>query len=82
MAQEFPLWLSSNEPMRTQVQFLASLSGLGIWSFHELQCRLQMWLGSGIAVAVAWAISCSSDFTPSLGTSICYGRSPKKTKIK
>jgi len=37
-----------------------------------------MWLGSGVAVAVAKASSCSSDLTPSLGTFIC----PKKTKKK
>jgi len=29
----------------------------------------QTWLGSGIAVAVAWASGYSSDSTPSLGTS-------------
>ena len=39
--------------MRFQVQFLASLSGLRIWCYHELWCRLQMWLGPHIAVAVA-----------------------------
>ena len=35
-----------------QVQSLALLSGLRIQCCHELQCRSQMWLGSGIAVAV------------------------------
>ena len=39
--------------MRTQVPSLSSLSGLRIWHCHELWCRLQMWLGSDIAVAVA-----------------------------
>ena len=39
-----------------------------------------MKLGSGVAVAVVEAGSCSSDWTPSLGTSICFGCSPKKTK--
>ena len=38
-----------------------------------------MWLGSGIAVAVVKASGYSSDLTPSLGTSICQGCSPKKT---
>ena len=38
--------------MGLQVQFLASLSGLRIRHCHELWCRSQMWLGSGIAVAV------------------------------
>ena len=68
--------------MRMQVQSLASLSGLRIWSCRELWCRLQMQLGSGIAVAVAQANSYSSNLTPSLGTSICRGCSPKKTKPK
>ena len=39
--------------MRTWVQSLASLSGLRIWRCHELWCRLQTWLGSCVAVAVA-----------------------------
>ena len=39
-------------------------------------------VGSGVAVAVAVAGSCSSDWTPSLGTSICYGCGPKKKKKK
>ena len=51
---------------------------LRIWHCRELWCRLQMWLGSGVAVAMVWAGSCSSDSTPSLGTSICHWCSPKK----
>ena len=43
---------------------------------------LQMRLRSRIAVAVACAGGYSSDSTPSLGTSICHGYSPKKQKIK
>ena len=39
--------------MRLWVRTLASLSGLGIWCCYELWCRLQMWLGSCVAVAVA-----------------------------
>ena len=38
--------------MRLQVRTLALLSGLRIWGCHELQCRSQRQLGSGIAVAV------------------------------
>ena len=45
---------------------------------HELWCRSQMQLGSGVAVAMVWASGYSSGSTPSLGTSICHGRSPKK----
>ena len=39
--------------MRMKVQSLALLGGLKVWRYHELWCRLQMWLGFGIAVAVA-----------------------------
>ena len=41
-----------------------------------------MRLGSGIAVAVAEAGSCSSDFTPGPETSIGRRCSPKKKKKK
>ena len=44
----------------------------------KLWCRLQTWLRSHIAVAVVWASGSSSDFTPSLGTSICLECGPKK----
>ena len=46
--------------MRLQVRSLASLRGLRIQRCRELGCRLQMWLGSGVAVAVASACSSSS----------------------
>ena len=48
----------------------------------ELHCRLQMRLGSCIAVAVVYAGSCSSDSIPSLGTSTCCTCGPKKQKKK
>jgi len=35
------------------VSSLALLSGSGIWCCCQLWCRLQMQLGSGVAVAVA-----------------------------
>ena len=64
--------------MRMQVRSLALLSGLRIQHCCDLWCRL--WLGSGVAVAVA---SCySSDLIPSLGTPICHGYGPKKQKKK
>ena len=44
-------------------------AGLIPGSCHELWCRLQTKLGSGMVVAVVWAGSCSSNLTPSLGTS-------------
>ena len=51
---------------------------LRIWYCHELQCRLQTRLASYIAEAVVYASSCSSNSTPSLGTSICCQYTPKK----
>ena len=41
------------EPMRLQILSQALLSGLRIWHCHELWCRSQTWLRSGVAVAVA-----------------------------
>ena len=67
--------------MGMQVWSLALPSGLGIWHCCELWWRSQMWLGSCIAVVV-YAGSYSSDSTPSLGTSICWGCGPKKQKEK
>ena len=70
---EFPLWLSGLRTqlvsMRILVRPLALLRGIRIWHCHELWYRLQRQLGSGIAVAVVQAGSCSSNSTPSLGTS-------------
>ena len=82
---EFPSWHSGNEPKNYEV--VGSIPGLAQWvedwrRCHELQCRLQMWLGSGVAVALAKAGSHSSNSTPSLGTSTCCGCGPKKTKKK
>ena len=68
--------------MRTQVQWLASLSGLRIQYFHELWYKLQTQFRSHIAVAVVQAGSFSSNSTSSLGTSISCVCSPKKSKKK
>ena len=70
--------------MRMLVQSLASFSKSRIQRYHELWCRSQTRLRSGMAVAVAVAVagSCSSNWTPSLGTSICHGCGPKKKKKK
>ena len=63
---------------------MGSISGLAQWvkdlACHALWCRSQMWLGSGVAVAVAQAGGDSSDMTPSLGPFISCGCGPKKTK--
>ena len=58
------------------------IPGPRIQCCHELQSRLQMQLRSGVAAAVAWASGYKSDQTPSLGTSICHGCSPKKERSK
>ena len=50
---------------------------------RELQCRLQMQLGSDIAVVMAVAGSCSSNVTPSQGTSCtCSPKNKKKLASK
>ena len=81
---EFPLRFSGLQTqlvsMRMQIRPLVSLSGLRIWCCRELWYKLQMWLGSGIAVTVVQASSCSSVLTHSLGTSICHKGGPKKKK--
>ena len=60
------------------------IPGLAQWlkdpACFELCCKSQMRLRSCIAVAMAVAGNYSSHSTPSLGTSICCGNGPKKTK--
>ena len=83
---EFPLYISWSitrlVSMRMGVQSLTLISRLRICHCCKEQCRSQTWLGSWLAVAVVKASSCSSDLTPSLGTSICHKFSPKKKKRK
>ena len=69
-------------PMRMQVQSLASLSGLKDPELLRAMVKVTDALRSCISVAVVSADSCSSDWTPSLGTSIWCRRGPKKQKIK
>ena len=66
--------------MRLWVRSLASLRGLRIWRCRELWCRSQTWPGSHAVVAVMQAGSYSSDWTPSLGNSMCHGWGPKNKK--
>ena len=66
--------------MKLRVRSLASLSGSVTWRCCELWCRSKTQLRSRIALAVAETGSCISNWTPSLGTSICCGWGPKKKK--
>ena len=79
MAQGKGFWLVT---IRTQVQSLATLSGLRIWRCNELWHRPYTRLRSGVAVAVEQASSYSSDLTPCLGTFICRKCGPKKQTKK
>ena len=79
MAQQYQTQLAF---MRMQVPSLASLSGLRIQRCRELWCRSRTRLGSGIAVAMVQAGSCSSNSIPSLGTSMYPGCSKKNPKNK
>ena len=45
-------WAANLTSIHEDVGSIPSLSGLRIWSMHELQCTLQMWLGSDVAVAM------------------------------
>ena len=66
--------------MKMQARTLASFSRIRIWSCCKLQHRLQMQLGSGVAVALVLAGPYSSDSTASLGTSVYHRCGPKMTK--
>ena len=74
--REVPLWLSGLQSwlasVRMQIWSLSSLSGLKIWCCRELQCSLQTWLWSCVAMAVVQAGIYSSDATHSLQTSLCH----------
>ena len=63
---------------------VGSIPGLTQWVkdllLHKLWCSSQTRLRSAVVVAVAVAGSCSSNLTPGLGTSICYGCGSKKKK--
>ena len=62
--------------VRMQVRSLALLSGLRIWPCHKPLCRSQM----AARIQCGCGMDCSSDPSPSLGTSICHGFSCKKGK--
>ena len=80
-AASIPVWLSGNAP--TSIHWdAASIPGLRIRHCPELWYRSQTRFGSCVAVAVAYADSCSFNSTPSLGTSICHGYSPERSLNK
>lgn len=54
------------------------ISGLRTCLYRKLLCRLQIQLGSCLAVAVVQKGSCSPNLTPSQGNSICHTYGPKK----
>ena len=53
---EFPLWLRGLRTPHSVCEDMGSIWSrwLRIWHCHKLWCGSQMWLGSGIAVAVVW----------------------------
>ena len=58
--------IHENEGSIPGLRIQRSNSGLRIQSCRELWCGSQTWLGSGVAVAVVQASSCSSNVTPKL----------------
>ena len=70
--------------MRTWVQSVALLSGLRIWCCRELWCRVQTWLGSVVAVAVAAVIAPIQPLAwePSYAVGAALNKQTNKQKTK
>ena len=75
-------WVTNTTRIHEDAGSIPGLSGLRIQHGHELWWRLQVQLGSGVAVAVVRASSSSSNLTPHLGTSVCCGEALKRRKNK
>ena len=74
------MWLRELRIQQSLYEDVGLITGLTQWVKDPsiARDRWQMWLRTGVAMAVAQARSCSSNATPSLGTSICHRCSPKK----
>ena len=65
--------------MRMRVQSLALVSGLRTWHCRELWCRLQMCLGSHVAVAVVVVCAAAALIQP-LAWELLYALNSQKQK--
>ena len=72
----------TNPPRNHEVVGLIPGLAQWIWRCRELQCRSQRQLRSSVTVALAQAGSCSSDWTLSLGHSMCHWCGPNKQTNK
>ena len=78
--QEFVSQLSSNKPMRTQDRSLASIQWIKDLALLRAVVEVTDEAPICCSVAVVQVGGCSSNSTPSLGTSTCCECGPKKKK--